>query len=361
MIYLLWLEISGYDSRPLRSCGPVRKRKVNMKKKLTPRNAVWLYLMCQDGGQWNQVFSEYYPSSIAMTLGSFVAGSTPLGGGVVAFPVSVLVLGLTSEESRDASVLVQSIGMTAASFLLVVCKKKTLIPQIIYPSIIFGSIGLILGFSIDVTSYLVNLTFTVAVFMFMLVYMYTNIYVLPAVEEKRRNALPTTNKPNVKDRVILGNVCLALSALVGGFITSKVGSGSDMAVFVYGIYGWNNFFPSRPKTDVDFTASSVVIMAVMSCLTSLLRGIYSEFSERTMDCWAAMAFVVVVGAPLGSIVLKPSMIPYLRGLFYVMAVTQFAMFSVLKIGLNVPSWIVICVLLVVEIAALITHYRLSQT
>ena len=142
--------------------------------------------MCQDGGQWNQVFSNYYAASIAMALGSFVAGSTPLGGGVVAFPVSVLVLGLTSEESRDASVLVQSIGMTAASFLLVVCKKQTLIPHIIYPSIVFGSIGVILGLSIDVSSYLVNLTFTVAVFLFMVIYMYTNMCVLPAAEEKRK-------------------------------------------------------------------------------------------------------------------------------------------------------------------------------
>ena len=132
-----------------------------------------------------------------------------------------------------------------------------------------------------------------------------------------------------------------------------------MAVFVYGIYGWNNFFPSRQKSDVDFTASSVVIMAVMSILTSLVRGIYSEFSERTMDCWAAMAFVVVVGAPIGSIVLTPSMIPYLRALFYVMALTQFAMFSVLKIGLHLASWVVIFVLLFVEIASLIIHYRKS--
>ena len=251
--------------------------------------------------------------------------------------------------------------MTAASFLLVVCKKQTLIPHIIYPSIVFGSIGVILGLSIDVSSYLVNLTFTVAVFLFMVIYMYTNICVLPAAEEKRKHDLPcVTNQTNGKDREFLGNACLVLSALVGGFITSKVGSGSDMAVFVYGIYGWNNFFPNRQKSDVDFTASSVVIMAVMSILTSLVRGIYSEFSERTMDCWAAMAFVVVVGAPIGSIVLKPSMIPYLRALFYVMALTQFAMFSVLKIGLHLASWIVIFVLLFVEIASLIIHYRSSQ-
>ena len=34
-----------------------------------------------------------------------------------------------------------------------------------------------------------------------------------------------------------------------------------------------------------------------------------------MDCQAAMAFVEAVGAPIGSIVLKPSMIPYLRVFF----------------------------------------------
>jgi len=334
---------------------------------------IWLFLMCQEGGQWSQVFTDYYPATIAMALGSFVAGSTPLGGGVVAFPVAVLVLDLSSEESRDASVLVQSIGMTAASFLLVVCKKQTLIPHIIYPSIVFGSVGVLIGLSCDVSSYVVNLTFTVAVFMFMLVYMYTNILVLPAStaaavdkkekkEEQYESHLPEHKKTSEipsKEREFLGNLCLALSALIGGFITSKVGSGSDMAVFVYGIYGWNNFFPNRRKSDVDFTASSVVIMAVMSVLTSLIRGIYSDFSERTMDCWAAMAFVVVIGAPIGSIVLKPSMIPYLRGLFYVMAVTQFAMFSVLKIGLDAISWIVIVLLLCVEVTVLGFHRHRS--
>lgn len=320
---------------------------------------IWLFLMTRDGGQWSNVFSDYYPATIAMALGSFVAGSTPLGGGVVAFPVSVLVLGLDSEESRDASILVQSVGMTAASFLLIVCKKGTLIPQIIYPSIVFGSLGVIIGLSIEVSAYLVNLTFTVAVFMFMLIYMYTNIYVLPK-SEKNVVQNSSSSSSSKDENPLLGNTFLIISALIGGFITSKVGSGSDMAVFVYGLYGWNVFFPNRKKSDVDFTASSVVIMAAMSVLTALMRGVYSEFSERTMDCWAAMAFIVVIGAPLGSIVLKPSMIPYLRALFYVMAITQFAMFSVLKIGLHAVSWIVIGVLLCVEIGFLLYHKKVSE-
>jgi hypothetical protein len=42
-------------------------------------------------------------------------GSTPLGGGVVAFPLAVLVLKLTPAQSRDSSLLVQAIGMTSAA------------------------------------------------------------------------------------------------------------------------------------------------------------------------------------------------------------------------------------------------------
>lgn len=42
-----------------------------------------------------------------MTVGSFIGGSTPLGGGVVAFPVATLLLELTPAQGRDMSALIQ--------------------------------------------------------------------------------------------------------------------------------------------------------------------------------------------------------------------------------------------------------------
>eukprot|EP00966_Prymnesium_polylepis_P100760 2333623-Prymnesium_polylepis.1 len=45
------------------------------------------------GTVWDELFSEYYPMTLAMIAGSLIAGSTPLGGGVVAFPIAVLVIG----------------------------------------------------------------------------------------------------------------------------------------------------------------------------------------------------------------------------------------------------------------------------
>ena len=81
--------------------------------RFTPALVIWpLWLFVVSSGDSQNSFAavfQYWPASVAMVLGSFIAGSTPLGGGIVAFPVSVLVLQFTSSESRDASVLVQTI------------------------------------------------------------------------------------------------------------------------------------------------------------------------------------------------------------------------------------------------------------
>lgn len=58
-----------------------------------------------------------------MVFGSLIAGSTPVGGGVVAFPLVVLYLKLPADQGRDLSLLVQAIGMSAASFLLIYAKR----------------------------------------------------------------------------------------------------------------------------------------------------------------------------------------------------------------------------------------------
>jgi hypothetical protein len=85
----------------------------NVWVRFTPALIIWpLWLFIVASGDAQNSFAavfQYWPASVAMVLGSFIAGSTPLGGGIVAFPVSVLVLQFTSSESRDASVLVQTI------------------------------------------------------------------------------------------------------------------------------------------------------------------------------------------------------------------------------------------------------------
>ena len=81
----------------------------------------WLYVMVKEDA-WEEVFS-FYVMSLTMVFGSLIAGSTPMGGGVVAFPVVVLYLKLQPEEGRDFSLMIQSVGMTSASFLIIYAKR----------------------------------------------------------------------------------------------------------------------------------------------------------------------------------------------------------------------------------------------
>ena len=85
-------------------------------------NATTIGIPVERGELWYEYFDEYYQLTIAMIFGSLIAGSTPLGGGVVAFPVVVLAIGLSPPEGRDFTVCIQSVGMNAAGFLLMVVK-----------------------------------------------------------------------------------------------------------------------------------------------------------------------------------------------------------------------------------------------
>ena len=58
----------------------------------------------------------YYPA--VMVVGAFVAGSTPEGGGAVAFPVLSVFLSIDRVLARDFSLMIQSIGMTSASLFV---------------------------------------------------------------------------------------------------------------------------------------------------------------------------------------------------------------------------------------------------
>jgi hypothetical protein len=61
--------------------------------------AVWLVLAF-GFGYWRQA-KAHWPMAAVMTFGSVVAGSTPMGGGTVAFPFLVLVFGQSPALGRN--------------------------------------------------------------------------------------------------------------------------------------------------------------------------------------------------------------------------------------------------------------------
>ena len=53
-----------------------------------------------------------------VNAGSFVAGSTPQGGGAVAFPVLTKAFGVSAADARTFSLSIQAIGMGTAAIVL---------------------------------------------------------------------------------------------------------------------------------------------------------------------------------------------------------------------------------------------------
>jgi len=84
--------------------------------------AVWLGLLAQPGNL-AQV-RAHWPIAATMVFGSYVAGSTPMGGGTVAFPILVLLFGLPATLGRDFAFAIQSVGMTSAAIFILVRRQR---------------------------------------------------------------------------------------------------------------------------------------------------------------------------------------------------------------------------------------------
>ena len=66
--------------------------------------------------------------SVSFSLAVSLLSQCCAGGGVVGFPVAVLVLGFDSPQGRDFAVLIQAVGMNSAAFLILYTK-----PHMVHP------------------------------------------------------------------------------------------------------------------------------------------------------------------------------------------------------------------------------------
>ncbi|MCA9134767.1 MAG: sulfite exporter TauE/SafE family protein, partial [Planctomycetales bacterium] len=103
---------------------------------------VWLSLVI-GGGQWSTV-QAHWPIALAMAMGSYVAGSTPMGGGTVGFPVLVLMLDMPASLGRNFGLAVQSIGMVSAS-VYIFSARRPLDWGLLRPALLGAVVGTPLG------------------------------------------------------------------------------------------------------------------------------------------------------------------------------------------------------------------------
>ena len=95
------------------------------------------------GGHLDRVVDNWR-GALTMLFGSFVAGSTPQGGGAIAFPVFTKVLAMPAQVARSFSIAIQATGMVmaAASILLA---GRNVDWKALGLGVAGGSVGLLVG------------------------------------------------------------------------------------------------------------------------------------------------------------------------------------------------------------------------
>ena len=95
------------------------------------------------GDHWDTVVA-HWPIALAMALGSYFAGSTPMGGGTIGFPVLVLLFDQPSSLGRNFGFAVQSVGMVSAS-IYILCARRPFDWHLLKPAIAGALAGTPLG------------------------------------------------------------------------------------------------------------------------------------------------------------------------------------------------------------------------
>jgi uncharacterized protein len=181
--------------------------------------STWLVLVAS-GHHWHTL-PDHWGIAAAMAFGSYAAGSTPLGGGTIGFPVLVLLFHQPATLGRDFSFAIQSIGMTSAS-IFILCRGQPLEWVILRWSLLGALIGTPLGVLLiapHVPGIAIKLTFAVIWASFGVLHLYRT-------EDICRNEgeAPAAHR---FDR----NVGFAVGLLAGATVASVTGVGIDMILY----------------------------------------------------------------------------------------------------------------------------------
>lgn len=276
---------------------------------------VWAVFVTVNG-HWDRV-TDRWVAAVTMIFGSIVAGSTPQGGGAIAFPVFTKVIEVPATVARTFSLCIQTIGMGTAALAIVVSGRRVDwgSVRLLVPTAVVGFLGAAwligrpdeLFWPSTLPAPFVKVTFTIVVAaMALVVWMSSRSWVSERVEELASHS----------PRAVL---LLVVAGLAGGVASFLVGSGAD--VFTY--LGLVALLGLSAGVGVP---TSVVVMAVVSTVGFLLLGVVdgqlavglgpsgdvvavgdeqlpSPLPAEQFDLygmWLAAVPVVGFGAPLGS-------------------------------------------------------------
>ena len=245
----------------------------------------WLALVIH--GELLATVLAHWPMAVAMAAGSYVAGSTPMGGGTVGFPVLVLLMDLPATLGRDFSFAIQAVGMTSAS-IYILCSRQSLEWPMLRAALPGALIGTPLGVLFVaplVSDLFIKLLFASMWCSFGLLHL------------RRINEITSYEGMTPHDISFDHRVGFTVGFFGGLTIASITGVGIDMFLYMFLVL-WCH-------ADLKIAIpTSVVLMAFTSVVGVAVKLLTGGLQPGTFENWLAAAPVVALGAPFGALVVN---------------------------------------------------------
>jgi uncharacterized protein len=301
--------------------------------------AVWLFLNF-GLGYWPETI-QHWPIAVAMALGSYVAGSTPMGGGTVGFPVLVLLFDQPASLGRNFGLTIQSIGMTSAS-IFILCRRTPVAFNMLRWAVPGSAAGLLLG-----TFYVVPLMPDSEVKL-IFACVWASFGLLTLLENREIcgfHDIPVIPRNSARTLGLLVGVA-------GGVTTALTGVGIEMMLYTVLVLLYRMDLKAAVPT-------SVMIMAASSVMGSALHLAIGDFNRDVFYNWLAASPVVILGAPLGAFLV--SVISRVKTLYFVavLCIVQF-IWTLHQVSPTRGQWIFVAVNLVVASAGFAILYRFGK-
>jgi len=259
-----------------------------------PRSQVWIFAVWLAAfyglwavlvfglGYWPLAVA-HWPIAAAMAAGSYFAGSTPMGGGTVGFPVLVLLFHGPAALGRDFGFAVQSVGMTSASIFIISRRQP-----VAWPMLRWAMVGALIGTPLGLV-FVAPLVSGLEVKVIFAV-IWASFALMTLV--KLRETAELSGMTPLPDRFhrISG---LLVGLLGGAFAAALTGVGIDMMIYAVLV--------TLCRTDLKIAVpTSVILMAWTSLVGIATRNLQGAVNPETFGNWIAAAPVVALGAPFGA-------------------------------------------------------------
>jgi uncharacterized membrane protein YfcA len=223
-----------------------------------------------------------------MVVGGTVAGMTSEGGGTIAFPVMTLVFGIGPAIARDFSLMIQSAGMTAASFSILFMKV-----QVENHALKYVTVGGITGIIFGLEFVAPHLPSDYAKMIFVSVF-FTFAFALYQLNRTHDRPVFDTI-PDFEVYRYRYSFLLISVGFVGGILSGISGSGIDICSFSI----LTLLFRVSEKVA---TPTSVVLMGINTVFGfGYVQFFQGGVEGDALHFWPCAIPVVVIMAPLGSI------------------------------------------------------------